>query len=129
VRVKEERWPAPTTRTKGPYADRLNPSFASSRSAEEAQRRAAQWQALNQFINRHGGTVTSPPGDKRLRIEAPRRSNLANELRAAGYVVIERGSTTRIISTVPVSRQAERDNGAPSPFTEVDVIEIQLGGR
>jgi hypothetical protein len=87
-----------------------------------------KWEALRSFINQRGGTITSPPG-KIVRIEVPRGSSLPAELTAMGYVVVERGSTMRVVGAAPVSRQVERDSGAPSAFTEVDVLEIQLGGR
>jgi hypothetical protein len=113
-------------KTKAAYVDRLNPKYATNRNAEEARRQAERWEALCELVHRHGGWVTSPPG-KTMRIEALQRSSLAAELQAAGYNVVEKGSVTRIVGATPVDRQAERDSGAPSPFTEVAVFEIQIG--
>lgn len=55
---------------------------------------------------------------------------LPAKLRELKYVVVERGSTTRIVGAAPsLGRAAERTYGAPSPFVECDVVEITLSGK
>jgi hypothetical protein len=64
-----------------------------------------------------------------LRVEVMKNSELPAKLRELGYIVAERGSVTRITGTDYVKPSDERFTGAPSPFTEVDVLEIRLDGK
>ncbi len=87
------------------------------------------WAALNAFVGRHGGWVTSPPG-KLLRIETMKGSALPSRLRELGYNVAERGSTTRVTGARASNPVTERATEAtPSAFCEMDVIEITLSGK
>lgn len=115
----------PKTKFKAPYADRLNPQYGTNPNAE---RKHEAFELLNSFVRHHGGSITSPPG-RFVRIECPRGSALPDELRKLGYNISERGTVTRITSIDYVSPSAERFTGAPSPFTEVDVLEITLSGK
>jgi hypothetical protein len=115
---------------KNPYTDRLNPSRT---AGDDKKKQVAEaFEALNSFIRRHGGAVTSPPG-KTLRIEVAKDSSakLTDELTALGYAVMPRGSTMRVVGVVgPPDPWLERVTGvAPSPFCEVDVLEIRLDGK
>jgi hypothetical protein len=111
---------------KAPYVDRLNPSRAAG--DDNKKKTAEAFAAVSDFVRRHGGAVTSPPG-KVLRIEVPKGSALPAKLTELGYIVVSHGSCTRITGTDYVKPADERFTGAPSPFTEVDVLEIRLDGR
>lgn len=114
---------------KTPYVDRLNPKYADNPNADRKRQQAEAFEALNVFVRKHGGSITSPPG-RVLRIEAPKGSELPAKLRELKYVVVEHGSTTRIVGAAPsLGRAAERTYGAPSPFVECDVVEITLSGK
>ena len=119
----------PKTKLKVPYADRLNPQYGTNPNAERKRQQANAFELLNSFVRHYGGSITSPPG-RLVCIECPRGSALPDELRKLGYNVSERGTVTRITSIDYVSPSAEHLTGtAPSPITEMDVLEIQLDGR
>jgi hypothetical protein len=114
---------------KSPYTDRLNPRYASNVTAEQKRREAEAFEALNTFIRKHNGWVTSPPG-KVLRVEAMAGSPLPAKLRELGYNVAERGSVTRVTGAPSISPKTERlTKTVPSAFCEMDVLEIRLDGK
>jgi hypothetical protein len=115
---------------KAPYTDRLNPRYAVSVNAEQKRRQAEAFEALNEFIRRHGGFVTTPPGDKTLRVEVPKGSVLPARLRELGFAIVERGSVTRVTGAQAISPKVERaTRTVPSAFCEMDVFEIRLDGK
>jgi hypothetical protein len=122
--------PARVKDTWGSWRDRPR---AANTGTEEKRKQGERWAALNEYIRRHGGAVTSVPSNKTLRIEIARSlsAKLTDELTALGYAVMPRGSTTRITGGDTVSARAERLFGVkpPSAFTECDVLEIRLDGR
>jgi hypothetical protein len=113
----------PKPKLKAPYTDRLNPQYGTNPNAERKQ--AEAFELLNSFVRHHGGSITSPPG-RFVRIECPRGSALPDELRKLGYNISERGTVTGVDYVKPAD---ERFTGAPSPFTECDVLEVRLDGR
>lgn len=117
-------------KSKNPYIDWRNRPYASNPGAEQKRKEAAAFEALNEFVRRHGGFVTSPPG-KTLRIEIAKDASakLTNELTRLGYRVMACGTTTRIVGAQALSHKAERLTGTPSAFAEMDVLEIRLDGR
>ena len=76
------------------------------------EQRRKLWETLNSFIGQEGGWVVSPPGEKHLRVEIPRKSALPSRLLELGYAVRAAGVGTRI---------------TPSGFMPVDVIWVTLG--
>jgi hypothetical protein len=111
---------------KAPYVDRLNPSYGVN--ADQKKKTAEAFEALNLFVRRHGGAVTSPPG-KILRIEVPKNSELPAKLTELGYIVAERGSVSRITGTDYVKPSDELYGSRASPFGEYDVLEIRMDGK
>jgi hypothetical protein len=112
---------------KAPYVDRLN----NPRSAgdDKRKREAEAFAALNEFVRRRGGSITSPPG-RYVRIECPRGSELPTELAKLGFAVMACGSTTRVTGADYVSAKMERlTHTTPSAFVECDLFEITLSGR
>jgi hypothetical protein len=59
--------------------------------AETKQKRFAQWQGLNAFVNANGGWVVSPLDYKRVRIEILENSGLDKKLAEAGYILERHG--------------------------------------
>jgi hypothetical protein len=108
-------------------------NFAANAGAEKRREESERWAGLNTFIRKHGGAVTSPPNHKTLRIEVAKNlsAKLVDELTALGYAVMPRGSTMRVVGVAgPRDPWLERVTGvAPSPFSEVDVLEIRLDGK
>lgn len=113
---------------KNPYVDWKNRPFATNASAEERRRQSERFSALSEFIRKHGGFVTSPPG-KVLRVEVMKGSVLPAKLAELGYNVVSHGSVSRVVGIDRVSPTDEFYNGTPSPFAEYAVFEIRLDGR
>src|SRR6476646_1190082 len=85
---------------KSPYVDRLNRPYA---TGDDKKRKVAEaFEALNSFIRRYGGAVTSPPG-KVLRVEVSKGSPLPAKLAELGYNVAACGTVTRIVGADYVS--------------------------
>jgi len=91
----------------------VNPDRVEAPQKVTAQRMRL-WQALHDFIRHHGGTVTSLPGHRELRIEVPKDSPLAAKLAEAGYAPRHCCTETRIAAGV---------------FKAVDVIAVMLAGK
>jgi hypothetical protein len=77
-----------TKKPKGPslFADWRNRPYAKNANAEQKRQEAEKWSALNEFIRRLGGAVTSVPNNKTLRIEIAKNlsAKLTDELTALG---------------------------------------------
>ena len=111
---------------KSPYVDRLNRPYA---TGDDKKRKVAEaFEALNSFIRRYGGAVTSPPG-KVLRVEVPKGSPLPAKLAELGYNVAACGTVTRIVGADYVSPHDEFYGARASPFAEYLVFEIQTDGK
>ena len=120
--------PARIKDTWGSWRDR---PYAVNAGTEEKRKQGERWAALNEYARRHGGAVVSVPGNKTLRVEVPKGSELPAKLAELGYHVAHCGTVTRVTGvTAPISAKAERlTRTVPSPFTECDVLEIRLDGR
>jgi hypothetical protein len=84
---------------KAPDGDRLNPSYADNPNADR-KRQAEAFESL-----------------------------LPAKLRELGYIIAEHGTVTRVTGATLLDQRTERMAGAPSAFTECDVIEITLSGK
>lgn len=115
-------------KTKGDGVSWKNKPYATNPGAEEKRKQGERWHALNEFVRRSGGAVTSPPG-KTLQVEVPKGSPLPAKLVELGYNVAERGTVTRIVGADSVRRSDEKFLGTPSPFAEYSVFEIRTDGR
>ena len=93
-------------KTKLPYLDRLNPRYGVNAGTEEKRKQGQRWAALNEYVRRNGGAVTSVAGNKTLRVEVPKGSELPARLRELGYNVSERGTVTRVTGAPSVSADA-----------------------
>jgi hypothetical protein len=103
---------------------------AANAGTEEKRKQGERWAALNEYVRRNGGAVTSVPGAKTLRVEVPKGSALPSKLQELGYVVAERGTVTRITGAPSISPKTERlTRTVPSVFCEMDVLEIRLDGK
>ena len=120
-----------TKKLKGPslFADWRNRPYAANAGAEEKRKQNERWSALNSFIRKHGGSVTSLPGVKTLRVEVPKGSPLPAKLRELGYITVSHGVVTRITGTDTINPAGARFVGVQSPFCEMDCLEIRLDGR
>jgi hypothetical protein len=115
---------------KGDWATWRNRPRSASRS-DETEKRAALWQALNDFVREHRGWITSPLGS-RVVLETERDSPLPQKLAKLGYAISEvPGSFERVTGAGPslqdeiLKRQGYKiDN--PGPFMRVDRYEIVL---
>jgi hypothetical protein len=117
---------APKTKTKDAWTSWKNRPYA--KGDDQKKKTAEAFEALNLFVRRHGGAVTSPPS-KILRIEVPKNSELPAKLTELGYIVAERGSVSRIIGTDYVKPSDELYGSRASPFAEYDVLEIRTDGK
>jgi hypothetical protein len=98
-----------TNKPKAAYIDWRNRPYATNAGTEEKRKQSERWAALNAFIRKHGGAVTSPPG-KLLRIEVMKDSPLSEKLRELGYNVAQCGSVTRVTGAPSISPRTERLN-------------------
>jgi hypothetical protein len=81
------------------------PQFARPRDdrppTDERQKRIddrkEKFEALNIFVTRHGGWVTSVPGAMDVTIEVPETSELPGKLRDLGYLPVEIGRRERMV--------------------------------
>src|SRR5690242_2046677 len=88
---------SPRTKTKNEWISWKNRPYASSRS-DEAQRRAALWQAFNEFVREEGqGWIVSPPGSRIALIETTKDSTLPQKLAELGYIIHELPSGERLV--------------------------------
>jgi len=59
--------------------------------------RAKMWEALNDYVNQHGGRIVSPMHSYPLRVETPPGdSTLPDKLKGIGYSVVFKCTETRI---------------------------------
>jgi hypothetical protein len=115
-----------TKKPKSPYVDWRNRPYAATAGTEEKRKQGERWAALNEYVRRNGGAVTSVPGNKTLRVEVPKGSALPAKLTELGYNVSSHGTVTRVTGAPSISPRDERMFGTPSAFTECDVLEIRL---
>jgi hypothetical protein len=119
-------------RLKGDWTSWRDKPYAANAGSEEKRKQGERWAALNEFVRRNGGAVTSVPGNKTLRVEVGKDSSakLTSELARLGYNVAQCGSVTRVTGAPSISPKMERlTRTVPSAFTECDVLEIRLDGR
>jgi hypothetical protein len=81
---------AKKTRTSSSLWARTKP-----RNDPDTARRQQLWSAVNEYVGRHGGWITSPPGTQDVRIETPINSELPAKLSELGYRVLHVGTGTR----------------------------------
>jgi hypothetical protein len=118
--------PARVKDTWGSWRDK---PYAANAGSEEKRKQGERWAALNEYVRRNGGAVTSVPGNKTLRVEGPKGSELPAKLAELGYNVAQCGSVTRVTGAQAISPKVERlTHAVPSAFTECDVLEIRLDG-
>jgi hypothetical protein len=120
---------APKTKTKDAWTCWRNRPYATG--DDQKKKTAEAFEALNLFVRRHGGAVTSPPG-KTLRIEIAKNlsAKLTDELTTLGHCVMRCGSVTRVTGAPSISAKEERlTHAVPSAFCEMDVIEIRTDGK
>jgi hypothetical protein len=118
---------APKTKTKDAWTSWKNRPYATGDDRKKQQ--AEAFEALNQYVQRAGAVITSPPG-RYVRIEAPKGSTLPEKLRELGYNIVECGFVSRIVgSTNYATRLDEIMNGPPSPFVTYTVFELTLSGK
>ena len=109
------------TKPKTAYIDWRNHPHAANAGTEEKRKQGERWAALNEYVRRNGGAVTSVPGNKTLRVEVPKGSELPAKLTELGYNVSSHGSVTRVTGvTAPISAKEERlTQTVPSAFAGV----------
>jgi hypothetical protein len=113
---------------KTPYIDWRNRPYASGNDQKKKQ--AEAFDAMNAFVRKHGGSIVSPPGNKTLRVEVPKGSELPAKLAELHFNVARCGSVTRITGAPSITAKVERETGVvPSAFLEMDVLEIRLDGK
>jgi hypothetical protein len=99
--------PVPAGPNRTARSEEQRQSFEQEIKARTAatENRKLLWQALNQFISRNGGYLTSPPHAKPLLVEVPQYSELPDKLADLGYQLAAGSNTTRIIGGkfVPVT--------------------------
>ena len=117
-------------RLKGDWTSWRDKPRVANAGTEEKRKQGERWAALNEYVRRNGGAVTSVPGNKTLRVEVPKDSLLPAKLAELGYNVSSHGSVTRVTGAQAVSPKVERaTRTVPSAFAEMDVLEIRLDGR
>jgi hypothetical protein len=62
-----------------------------------SKRQRALWEALNSFIQRNGGWVTSQPDCSPIRFECPINYPLPTLLEGMGYTLAESGTAERLL--------------------------------
>jgi hypothetical protein len=102
---------------------------AANAGTDEKRKQSERWAALNEFVRRNGGAVTSTPNNKTLRIETPKGSALPSKLEELGYVVVSRGTVMRVTGVDRVSAHDEFYGARASPFCEMACFEITLSGK
>jgi hypothetical protein len=118
---------APKAKTKDAWTSWKNRPYATGDDRKKQQ--AEAFEALNQYVQRAGGAITSPPG-KFVRIEAPKGSTLPAKLVELGYNIVERGFVSRIVGAAAISPKEERlTHAVPSPFVTYTVFELTLSGK
>ncbi len=88
------------------------PKTAQQQTAHE------KFQRLNRFVTEHGGWITSPPGEKVIRIETLPGSTLPGDLAELGYRLLPTGEGERILPTAIVHRFSMRPDGTAELLTE-----------
>ena len=88
--------------------------------------RTANFRALNEFISSRYGWITSIPGAVAVTLECLPGSTLPDELRKAGYDIIEIGEGERILPAVIVERFTARADGELEPLVEGSTKSVGL---
>jgi hypothetical protein len=125
----EQKYRKARAKDSKPYVDWKNQPYAANAGTEEKRRQGERWAALNEFVRRNGGAVTSTPNNKTLRIETPKDSALPSKLEELGYVVVSRGTVMRVTGVDHVSAHDEFYGARASPFSEMACFEITLSGK
>jgi hypothetical protein len=110
---------------KSPYVDWKNRPYAASRS-DEAEKRAALWHAFCDFVRKHSGQITTPPGSRIATLETEVGSALPLRLADLGYQLVACGRVTRIVGADYVKPADERFTGTPSAFAERELYDVPL---
>ena len=94
--------------------------------SDETQKRVALWQAFTDFVRKHRGWITTPPGSRTATLETEVGSPLPAKLADLGYQLVARGRVTRIVGADYVKPAAERFAGTHPAFAERDVYDVEL---
>jgi hypothetical protein len=89
--------------------------------------RAKLWEAINDYVNQHGGRIISPMHYYPLRVELPPESTLPDKFRKIGYTVDFRCKESRVGGPASPEYAARWRRRWPSPgygFYTVEVFEI-----
>ena len=109
-------------RLKGDWTSWRNKPYASGDDRRKKQ--AEAFDAMNAFVRKHGGSIVSPPGNKTLRVEVPKGSELPAKLVELHFNVARCGSVTRVTGAPSITAKMERETGVvSSAFLEMDVLE------
>jgi hypothetical protein len=73
---------------------------------------------LNAFAQKHGGWITSIPGDRFVDFQCLPGSQLPDQFPALGYKVESDGTGQRILHSAIVERFARTSSGALEPLSE-----------
>ena len=95
------------------------------------ERRRALWSAVNAFVVKHGGWITSPADTATIRIEAPTSSPLPSLLADLGYSVLHVATGTRLMPNATTDTITAHSTGAPiirphPGWLPVDILEIKI---
>jgi hypothetical protein len=74
--------------------------------------------ALNRWVTERNGWITSPPGERVIRIECLPGSMLPRDLEDAGYLVTATGKGERLLSSAIIERCTRTSSGALEPVVE-----------
>jgi hypothetical protein len=81
-------------------------------------KRKAKFEAINAYVTKRCGWMTSIPGDAEMRFDALPDSNLPQELHDMGYSVIRVGQSQRILPHAIVGKFTTRADGELEPLAE-----------
>jgi hypothetical protein len=88
------------------------------RQPVEIADRKARFAALNQFVTKRQGWLTSIPGEGVVTLDCLEGSTLPDQLKRLGYDVRETGAGERILATAIVEKFTTRADGKFEPLVE-----------